>query len=52
MLPQKMRTQRTDPILFTGNNKKESTITIKEEDREKLMVLTSCLVNEAKTLIK
>ena len=51
-LLQKIMTQRIDHILFTGNNKKESTITIKEEDRDKLMALATCLVNEAKKLIQ
>lgn len=49
---QKMMTQRTDHIVFTGNNKKETTINVREEDRAKLMEKMTCLVNEAKTLIR
>jgi len=49
---QKFMTTKINHILFTGNNKKESTITISEADQEKLMALATCLVNEAKTLVK
>lgn len=49
---QKLMTLRTDHIVFTGNNKKESTITIKEVDREKFIATISCTVEEAKKLIK
>ena len=49
---QKIMTQKINHIVFTGNNKKESTITLKPEEQEKLMALATCLVNEAKTLIK
>jgi hypothetical protein len=51
-LLQKIMTQKINHILFTGNNKKESTITIKPADQEKLMTLATCLVTEARTLIK
>ena len=49
---QKIMTQKINHIVFTGNNKKESTITLKPEEQEKLMALATCLMNEAKTLIK
>ena len=49
---QKMMTQKINHIVFTGSDKKESIIAIKPEDQEKLMTLATCLVNEAKTLIK
>ena len=52
LLLQKLINDRTDHIVFTGNNKKETTVTIKPEDREKLRVMFGCLVTEAKTLIK
>ncbi len=51
-LLQKIMTQKLNQIIFTGNNKKESFFTIPPADQEKLMVMTSCLVNEAKLLIK
>ena len=49
---QKMMTQKINHILFTGNNKKESTINISPTDQQTLMAMATCLVNEAKTLIK
>lgn len=51
-LLQKIMTQKLSQIIFTGNNKKESFITIPAADQEKLMALATCLVNEAKLLIK
>ncbi len=51
-LLQKMTTQKITQIIFTGNNKKETTVTIGEQDRKMLMDLAACLVTEAKTLIK
>ena len=49
---QKLMTMKTNRIVFTGNNKKETIINIKPGDQEKFMALLTCLVNEAKTLIK
>lgn len=49
---QKIMTQKINHILFIGNNKKESTINISPADQQTLMALATCLVNEAKTLIK
>ncbi len=49
---QKMMTQKINHIVFTGNNKKESIISIAPAEQDKLMALATCLVNEAKTLIK
>lgn len=48
----KLITQKIDRILFVGNNKKESIVTFTPENREKFIFLATCLVNEAKTLIK
>jgi len=48
----KMTTQKINHIVFTGNNKKESTVTLSPANQEMLMVLANCLVTEAKTLIK
>jgi hypothetical protein len=49
---QKMMTQKINHIVFIGNNKKESIVSIRPAEQEKLMALATCLVNEAKTLIK
>lgn len=51
-LLQKLISQKINHIVFTGNNKKESTITIGPVEQETLRTLATCLVNEAKTLIK
>lgn len=51
-LLQKIMTQKINHIVFTGNNKKESTINIGPAEQEALVALATCLVNEAKTLIK
>jgi hypothetical protein len=48
----KIMTQKINHIVFTGNNKKEATITLTPNDQQALMVLATCLVNEAKNLIK
>lgn len=48
----KMATQKIASIVFIGNNKKESTISVKPEMQEAVMTLANCLINEAKTLIK
>ena len=45
-------TQKINHIIFTGNNKKEATINLSPMDQQALMTLATCLVNEAKTLIK
>ena len=49
---QKMMTLKINRIVFTGNNKKETTVTIDPAKQQTLMTLATCLVNEAKTLIK
>ncbi len=49
---QKIMTQKINHILFTGNNKKESTGNLGPVEQEALMAFATCLVNEAKTLIK
>jgi hypothetical protein len=47
----KITTQKINHILFTGNNKKESTVNLSVADQQLFMVLAACLVNEAKTLL-
>ncbi len=51
-LLQKIMTQKINRILFTGNNKKETTVNISPVDQATFMALATCLVNEAKTLVK
>ena len=48
----KLMTQKVNHIVFTGNNKKEATINLTAVDQQAFMTLATCLVNEAKTLIK
>lgn len=49
---QKLTTQRVSQIVFTDANKKEMTVTLTGKDQELLISLGTCLVNEAKTLIR
>ena len=49
---QKMMTLKINHIVFTGNNKKETTVVINPAEQQTLMLLATCLVKEAKTLIK
>lgn len=51
-LLQKLTTQKIASIVFTGNNKTETKLTLSPEQQETLMQLSSCLVKEAKTLLK
>jgi len=48
----KIMTQKINHIVFTGNNRKEATITLTPNNQQALITLVTCLVNEAKTLIK
>ena len=49
---QKLTTQKISQIVFTDANKKEITVTITGKDQELLISLGTCLVTEAKTLIR
>jgi len=51
-LLQKIMSQKINHIVFTGNNKKESTINISPLEQQTLITMATCLVNEAKKLIK
>lgn len=51
-LLQRLMTQKIASIVFTGNNKKESTLNIAPPEQSMIMTLATCLVNESKTLIK
>lgn len=49
---QKLTTQRISQIVFTDSNKKETTVILTGKDQELMIALGTCLVNEAKTLIR
>jgi len=49
---QRLATQKINNIVFTGNNKKETKIIFTLEQQQLMMNLTTCLINEAKALIK
>lgn len=49
---QKLTTQRVSQIVFTDANKKETTVILTGKDQELLISLGTCLVTEAKTLIR
>lgn len=51
-LLQKLITQKINHIVFTGNNKKESTVNLGPAEQEAFLRLANCLVTEAKQLIK
>lgn len=51
-LLQKLITQKITNIIFTGNNKTQTTIGFNEEQRQVVMSLGDCLIKEAKTLLK
>jgi len=51
-LLQKLSAQKINNIVFTGNGKKETKIIFTPEQQQTFTSLTTCLVNEAKTLIK
>lgn len=49
---QKLTGQKVSQIVFTDNNKKNITVTLTGKDQELLISLGTCLVTEAKTLIR
>ena len=51
-LLQRLSTQKISSILFTGNNKTETRITFNPEQQQIVMQLTTCVINEAKKLLK
>lgn len=51
-LLQRLITQKITSILFTGDNKTLTTITLSPEEQQKIMSWGDCLIKEAKTLIK
>lgn len=49
---QKLTGQKISQIVFTDNNKMDITVTLTGKDQELLISLGTCLVTEAKTLIR
>ncbi len=52
VLLRKLSTQKIEKIVFTGNNKKETIVTLTPEQRQMVMDLAACMVKEAPALIK
>ncbi len=50
-LLQRLMTQKISTIVFSGSNKKESTLTVKPLEQTLIMNMATCLVNESKTLL-
>jgi hypothetical protein len=48
----RLSTQKITQITFTGNNKKQTIINIPLQEQQSLVTLATCLVNDAKALIK
>ena len=48
----RMMTQKITHIVFTGNNKKETTVTFGPLEQDAVKNFASCIVNEAKTLLQ
>ncbi len=51
-LLQRLSTQLVNHIVFTGNDKKETTVSLTPAEEQTFMAMITCIVNEAKTLIK
>jgi len=51
-LLQRICTKKITHIIFTGNNKKQTIVSVGEKEQEVLMKFANCLVSEAKTLVK
>ncbi len=51
-LLKRLTTQKISSMVFTGNNKEQTTITLDEEQQELLRSRIECIVNEGKTLLK
>ncbi len=44
--------QKIEKIIFTGNNKKESIVTLTPEQQQLLLDLSACMITEAPTLLQ
>ena len=51
-LLKRFATQKIEKFVFTGNNKKESIITLTPEQQQLLVSLSACIMNEAPTLLQ
>jgi hypothetical protein len=51
-LLQRLITQKITSIVFTGNNKSLTTLTLTPEEQQKIITLADCLMKEAKKLVK
>ena len=51
-LLQRLITQKIANIIFTGNNKTQTTIGLNAEQRQAITTLGDCLIKEAKNLLK
>ncbi len=49
---QKLGTLNVDHFIFTGNDKKETIVSLLPEQKKMLKDLTACMIPESKTLIK
>lgn len=49
---QKLTSQKISQVVFTGSDKKEIAVILSPQDQDLLIRLGTCLVNEAKTLIR
>ena len=49
---QKMTLQKISSIILTDNTKKKIEISLKEDEKKLILEKATCLVNEAKALIK
>jgi hypothetical protein len=49
---QKLATTKVSTIRITGSNKKAIDINLKEEEKQMLLQMVSCMTKEAKTLLK
>lgn len=48
----KLAAQKTAHFIFTGNDKKETTVALLPDQQKALMDITACMIEESKTLIK
>lgn len=52
LLLRKLATMKVEKIVFTGNDKKETVVTLTEEQQQLLMDLAGCINREAATLLQ
>ncbi|HEX7845656.1 MAG TPA: hypothetical protein VF476_07605 [Chitinophagaceae bacterium] len=52
ILLRRFSTQKIEKIVFVGNNKKESTVTLTPEQQQMLLDLSHCMANESPTLLQ